>query len=35
MNNNTLKKFVEAGYKKKSEANQIDDYILDEELSTK
>lgn len=35
MNNNTLKKFVEAGYKKKSEAKQIDDYILDEELSTK
>ena len=30
-----LKNFVEAGYKKKSEAKQIDNYILDEDLSTK
>lgn len=30
-----LKNFVDAGYKKKSEAKQIDNYILDEELSTK
>ena len=30
-----LKKFVEAGYKKKSEAKKIDNYVLDEDLSTK
>jgi len=30
-----LKDFVEAGYKKKSEAKNIGNYILDEELSTK
>jgi len=30
-----LKDFVEAGYKKKSEAKNINGYILDEELSTK
>jgi hypothetical protein len=30
-----LKNFVEAGYKKKSEAKKIDNYILDEDLSTK
>ena len=30
-----LKNFVEAGYKKKSEAKKIDNYVLDEDLSTK
>ena len=30
-----LKNFVDAGYKKKSEAKKIDNYVLDEELSTK
>jgi hypothetical protein len=30
-----LKNFVEAGYKKKSDAKKIDNYILDEDLSTK
>ena len=30
-----LKNFVDAGYKKKSEAKKIDNYILDEDLSTK
>jgi hypothetical protein len=30
-----LKEFVEAGYKKKSDAKNINGYILDEELSTK
>jgi hypothetical protein len=30
-----LKNFVEAGYKKKSDVKQIDNYILDESLSTK
>lgn len=31
----SLKKFVDAGYKKKSEASQIDNYVLDKDLSTK
>lgn len=30
-----LKNFVEAGYKKKSESKKIDNYVLDEDLSTK
>lgn len=35
MNKKNLKDFVEAGYKSKSDAKNINGYILDEELSTK
>jgi hypothetical protein len=35
IDNEELKKFVDAGYKTKSEAENIDGYILDKELSTK
>lgn len=35
IDNEELKKFVDAGYKTKSEAENIDGYVLDKELSTK
>ena len=35
MNKSQLKDFVDAGYKKKSDAQNINGYILDKELSTK
>jgi hypothetical protein len=35
IDNEEIKKFVDAGYKTKSEAENIDGYVLDKELSTK
>jgi hypothetical protein len=35
MNKNTLKQFVDAGYKKKKDAKNVKGYVLDEDLSTK
>ena len=35
IDNHELAQFVDAGYKKKSEAENIDGYVLDKELSTK